>query len=89
MVGALGDMKTSDVLIVFGVVIVPGGLAVFFGVLAAFDYAHPGAFFDPMLGLLGSAICLVVAVGAGLITTGIRLRRRASTPEPSSPAMRR
>jgi hypothetical protein len=74
-------MKTSDVLIVFGVVIFPGSLAVFFVVLAALDYAHPGSLFDPMLGLLGSAMCLVVAVGAGLIATGMRLRKRASTPE--------
>jgi hypothetical protein len=40
-----GYMKTFDVLIVFGVVIIPGALAVFFGGLAALDYAHPGCFF--------------------------------------------
>ena len=38
-------MKTSDVLFVVGVVIIPAALAVFFGVLAARDYAHPGSFF--------------------------------------------
>jgi hypothetical protein len=76
-------MKTSDVLFVLGVVIIPAALSVFFGVLAAFDYAHPGSFFfDPMLPLLGSAICVVVAVGAGLITSGMRMRKRASVPEP-------
>ena len=55
--------------------------SVFWG-LAAPDYARPGSFFDPMLGLLGSAMCLVVAVGAGLLATGMRMRKRASTPEP-------
>ena len=75
------DMKTSDVLTVFGVVIIPVGLAVFFGVSAVLDYAHPGSFSDPMLPLFGSVMCLVVAVAAGLITAGLRLRKRASTPE--------
>jgi hypothetical protein len=32
--------------------------------------------------LLGSAMCLVVAVGARLVATGMRLRKRASTPRP-------
>jgi hypothetical protein len=75
-------MKTSDVLIVFATVVIPGALAVFFGVLAALDYARPSSFFDPMLGLLGSAVWSVVAVGAGLIATGMRMRKRASMPEP-------
>jgi hypothetical protein len=74
-------MNTSEFLIIFGVVIIPAGLGVFFAVLAVLDYAHPGSFFDPMLSLSGSVLCLVVAVAAGLITAGLRLRKRASTPE--------
>jgi hypothetical protein len=65
-----------------GGILGPCGLAVFFGVSAVLDYAHPGSFSDSMLPLFGSVMCLVVAVAAGLITTGMRLRKSASTPEP-------
>jgi hypothetical protein len=68
-------MKTSDVLMVVGVVLIPVALAVYFGVLAALAYTHPGPFSNPMLRFFGSIMCLVVATFAGLIMSGRRLRK--------------
>ena len=68
-------MKTSDVLIVIGAVVIPVALAVYFGVLAVFAYAYPGPFSNPMLQLFGSIMCLVVATFGGLITSARLLRK--------------
>jgi hypothetical protein len=68
-------MKTSDVLIVIGVVVIPVALAVYFGVLAVLAYAHPGPFSNPMLQFFGSIMCFVVATVGGLITSGRLLRK--------------
>jgi hypothetical protein len=68
-------MKTSDVLIVIGVVVVPVALVVYFGVLAVLAYAYPGPFSNPMLQFFASIMCLVVATFVGLITSGRRLQK--------------
>jgi hypothetical protein len=75
-----GKLKDSDWLIVAGVVLLPLG----FSILCVIGYIISASRVDPITGtaegansdaLVFSILSLMVAVAAGLITTGILLRR--------------
>jgi hypothetical protein len=67
-------MNRADKLIVAGVVTVPVALATLFGILAIWAWYTEDRWVDLSLSLF----CLTVAIAAGLITTGILLRKYPS-----------
>jgi hypothetical protein len=69
-------MKKADWLIVAGVAFIPTALFVLFGVDALVDYLmhRPSLATD----VVHAVIWVAVAISAGLITTGVLMRKRSS-----------
>lgn len=66
-------MNWADKLIVLGVITVPTAGAIFFGIITLLNRNEEGA--DWGLPLFFALTCLAIAVAAGLITTGVLLRK--------------
>lgn len=72
-------MKAVDILIVVGIVTIPVALFITFGVLAVLAWVYPHQNYGDLSALLGFCIAsLVVGLAAGLISSGILMRRRSA-----------